>query len=122
MRKFIFLVFTFGSAFGFANEVLKASDFSNLYDDINSVETAERVFTDDFEGVDLYKVSFVFEVYDCASNPSTPTGHSCGLTGELEKVCLYVFHDTHLDELERTKFTCDRDIEDVIPVQLYDGW
>ena len=116
MKKIIFLVFVFTSSFSFANEALKPSDFSNIYSEINRIESAKRVFTDEVVGVDLYTVTFVFN-YLCDSSSNA---EAC--KENLQAECLYVFHDTHLNEFEVTEFTCDRDIEDVLPPHLYDEY
>lgn len=118
MKKAIIFIFTFASLVSHASEALKPSSFSDIFIDIHSVESAERVFIDELGGIDLYKVSFLFETYNCSENSSDS---SCTPTLNLEAECRYVFHDSHLNELEPTEFTCDRSIEDVIPVQLFDG-
>ena len=121
MNKFIFIIFTFSSVFSFGNEALISSDFTNLFEDIHTVDSAELVFTDDLQGIDLYKVAFIFEILeDCSEGVFTGTLNSCGESAQLINECLYVFHDTHLNEFEVTEFSCDRDIEDVLPGELFD--
>ena len=121
MKTLVSFVFMFFSITTFGAETLKPIDFENAFEDVNSVETAERVYYGEIDGVDLYKVNFIFEKQVCVQNQYTQPSQSCNPTGEFVSECLYVFYDRVLTLIEPTEFTCDRDIEDVLPGSLYDG-
>ena len=119
--KVLILSLTLISSFlAFASTPTSTASFIDLYEDINSVSSVERVFVDELSGVDLYKVEFVFDVIECAENAYTDSGDACGPSGEIENVCLYAFYDTVLEMAEPTKFTCDVSIDEVLNFTEFD--
>lgn len=117
--KYCLLLLSFFCAKALASDVLEPSKFLSMYDDLESIESADRVFSDEFAEEDVYKVTFTYEEWDCAPAP-TPSGDACGPTGKMLTECLYVKVDTSSDEIHPTEFTCDTDLEDVVDVTLID--
>jgi len=117
--KFYLLAISLFCSTAFAVEALAPTEFLNMYEDLTSIESAERVLSDELSQDDVYKVTFTYEEEECAAAP-TPSGDACGPTGKVLTECLYVLVDTSTNEITPTEFTCEADLEDVIDVKLID--
>ena len=101
-----------------SSELLSTEDFRNMSEfRYNWVIESERIFTDDIQQEDLYKVTYYIE------GECDPHGESDAC--EQIETCEYVWIDTYstLKEFYYPRFTdvqCSEDIELVLKPNLFD--
>ena len=118
MKNLILAITVFAASVAFASTTLDAGDFqlNTLFDYVH-VTKAEKVFSDELEGMDLYQVTYEVEG-ECASS-----GH--GDVCEMVHYCEYIWVDAFSENefgwyMEGTQLSCDISVEEVIDPQIID--